>query len=539
VFTLSPVTAQDTPQQGGTLRIGYNGRTSNSHFCALMRRGGAEEIYSRRLPAAKLLAYNADYSGWVPDLAEGWEFSEDGMTLTVTLREGLTWHDGAPLTAEDVEFTYTMMLMPEIENWGSVIMRQIEGMEEMWTNPDLEITPETKVPGVTAIDERTVEFRLTAAFAPEIVLSPIGETSVIIPKHILGEYLESRAKAITVCQSDWATRNYVGSGPFRVVEYTPDQQIIYEAYEDYHFGRPPIDRVIFIPYQDRQTMLAALQAQEIDVAPIEAEDLESLSQLDFLRFSENPFGGSTLIMVNNREGAPTHDVRVRQAMMHAIDRQTMAEVYYGTDRADSLYQVVGFGGVPSDIQTYDYDPDRARELLAEAQADGTWDSTRPFRFAVTEIPSGKSGDIYAFLFDSLAQVGMQAEFEIVDSIVPGCYYDHPETCDGWFQGYNGGMLPNIPVNAFLQMCDGDISGYCNEDLMTQWRGIDTVRDPEEFNAVWADVQRTIAEEVPWIYLTLVKARYAVNTRVQGPFQPSNLWWHGNHWDWEQIWLDPQ
>ena len=164
-----------------------------------------------------------------PEIAKSWEISEDGKSITFYLQEGIKFHDGVELTAKDVEFTYKTILHPEYTGVRYGDFKVLSGAEDYKNG----LTDE--VPGIEVIDDYTIKFTTDEPFAPLLTKFGYG----ILPSHLL--------KDIPVGELETAdfNRNPIGSGPFKFVEFLTDQHVILEANEDYFFGRPNIDQLVF------------------------------------------------------------------------------------------------------------------------------------------------------------------------------------------------------------------------------------------------------------------------------------------------------
>ena len=260
-----PTAAQAAPtavaaKAGGVLNIGYGQKTSFSHFMHLRSYAGGETIYNRLLVQGKLVQMREPTKEFYPDLAEKWEFAPDGKSATFTLRKGLKWHDGQPFTAKDVDFTFQIA---GLDLGGYILTRYLApyvvGAKEWIDNKA------SKIDGIKVVDDNTVRFEFLRPTNPDLVLGALNYTC-IAPQHILSDFLKDRSKAQDILKSEWATTaKHVGIGPFKVVEYVPDQYIVYEPYANYHFGKPKLDRVVYRSYQDRQTVAAAIEKKEIDI----------------------------------------------------------------------------------------------------------------------------------------------------------------------------------------------------------------------------------------------------------------------------------
>jgi peptide/nickel transport system substrate-binding protein len=283
----------------------------------------------------------------IPGLAESWEGSDDGLTWTYTLREGLLWSDGEPLTADDVVFTIN------------------RAREEAWLNYDSTVANIT----ASAPDERTV---VLESSVPDPKLPTMDV--YILPEHIWGEL---GPREIT----RYDGLDGVGSGPFTIAELRRGEFWRLEANENYWAGRPAIDEVVFRLFNNTDAMVAALTAGEIDAAHYVPESsFEQLSETEGIVAIEGQQGGFDELAVNGGDGlGDPHpallDLRVRQAIAHAIDEQTIIDrVLEGLGApSEAMSPSANPEWIPEipDEERFDFDLDRARELLDEGGYEDT------------------------------------------------------------------------------------------------------------------------------------------------------------------------
>lgn len=285
-----------------------------------------------------------DRSGeYLPWIASGYEASQDGRTYTFTLRDGISWHDGRPLTAEDVAFTFEYFA---------------EKADQI--SPQVIITPVPDIEGVRATGKRTVEFRLRNPVATFLQFGGAGAVP-IVPKHIWSS-IDDPTKA-----SDLEV--LVGSGPYRLESYEPGQgAYLYKAYDEHFLGRPVVRQIQYRPVDDE---LSALMAGEIDQASrpgLRPQVLKPFQQRSELEIIEAPIGNSGFgLYWNLAEGGALADVRFRKACALAIDRQEMVMRLFGGNAT-----VGNPGWIPAtnpfhvDVEQYSYDPDAANRMLDEA-----------------------------------------------------------------------------------------------------------------------------------------------------------------------------
>ena len=307
----------------------------------------------------------------LPGLAESWEFSEDGTALTFHLREGAVFHDGAPVDAEAVKASLDRGLTLE----GSSVRGDLAA-----------------IGSVEVVDDRTVQLNLQGPGAALPMILSQNAGSIISPSAIDGD-LENTMP---------------GAGPYEMVEYEPGTRMVFERFEDYWDPEAAkVARIEVTITTDSSAAFNALRSGQVDMASVLAQDGE---QAESLGFEVTAFGGLGFHQFQmNRSIPPFDDERVRQAMNFAIDQ-------------DAIFQALGFGfgGVspqpfPEDYYAfsdetgdlYPYDPDQARELLADA---GFEDG---FEFeAVT--PQGTSPQVAEAIKSQLEEIGVTMNLQVLE-----------------------------------------------------------------------------------------------------------------------------
>jgi len=483
----------------GTLNIGYGQKTSYSHFMHLRSYAGGETIYNRLLLQGKLVQLREPTKEFYPDLAEKWEFSPDGKSLTFYLRKGLKWHDGQPFTAKDVDFTFHIA---GLDLGGYILTRYLSpyvvGVREWIDNKAERIT------GLTVLDDNTVRFDMINPANEDLVLGALNNTCMA-PQHILSSYL-NRDKAKDILQSEWATTaKHVGIGPFKVVEYVADQYIVYEPNPDYHFGKPKLNRVVYHSYQDRQTVAAAIEKKEIDIGWIPDTEYARMQQLDFLNFRTPQ---ATLTVGTTINGARPYlkDKRVRQALLYALDRDTIIKKIYAdaSKKIDTLIQLPKFGESPN-LKRYNYDPEKAKQLLKEAG----WDGQTKLRWLTDKIPADTS--IWDAINGYWAEVGVQAEFQInADlSAARGPEYDF----DLYWSSYPIGHPTEFASYFDSRSAEAYYTGFKNaryEELSD--KSVQRLPD-DEMKKVIYEMQEILAEEALFLMICPTPNVWAINKRV--------------------------
>lgn len=443
-----------------------------------------------------------DASGeMIPWLAESWEHSADGTRWTFTLREGITWHDGQPLTAEDVVFTY----------------------EYVTTGPGadfLGVVAKPPITGVSATDERTVVFTTPRPLAT--FEDAVAGRVLIVPRHVWDGVAEPNK-----LRGDEAV---MGSGPYTLVSY--DQATgAYEfaANEDYFLATPYVKRIQFTPSQNP---LLALRQGDLDaagpgtgisdgvpdraLAPFQSDDFEILTE---------PGEATRSLHFNLAAGFPYDDVRFRQAVAYAIDRQDLVDrLLFGRGEVGTM------GGLsPShpmlapDLPTYDHDVAEAGRLLDEigivdADGDGMRDLPDGSAFQpVIQENNTYSPDTGRLVTEHLRAVGIDAQTQSLD----GAAADAAASEGNYTMalvGYGGlggdpdwmrfRMSSNVPGKPFFK-----IHGYNNPAFEEPaGRQLGTL-DPEARAALVHEMQRVVAEDVPYISLYVGDRMWIYNPDV--------------------------
>jgi peptide/nickel transport system substrate-binding protein len=328
-----------------------------------------------------------------PRVAESWEVSDDRKTVTFHLRDGVRWHDGTPVTADDVVFTVEKVREPAVENktYGP-LFRDVESIE--------------------ALDPSTVRVHYTKT-TPDFLESWCVP---LVPRHLAGVEED-------LLTSEFA-RHPIGCGPFRFVSYRRGQEIVLEANDDYWDGRPQIDRLVFKIYPDQRTAYQALIIGDLDMMKVspelwnEARQSEAGARLNAIVYSNL----AVWPVIWNQDGSNPFfvDVRVRKALVHALDRDEFVEkVAHGLANPGITTYHPESPWADASLKPREYDRERAERLLDEAgwrdrDGDGIRDREgRPFRFTLLTPNSSFQlvQQIAVWQQDAWKQIGVHAEIE--------------------------------------------------------------------------------------------------------------------------------
>ncbi len=429
---------------------------------------------------SQLIDRDTDAVSVHPDVATSWEVSADGLTYTFNLRDDVRFHDGEQLTAEDVKFSLEMFFHPDT----GASHGRTSGLDQLVGATEFEAGEADEISGIKVVDDFTLELNLVAPRGS--VLNNMAAFN-IWPSHLL----EGIAFA-DLGDTEYAVRNPIGSGPFTMGDFEPDQFYILNANEDYYAGRPYLDRIIFRIGLTGTTAYAALENGEIHMAG-------RVTAVEYERYKDDPSivllgdkiaGGLTVFPNQNRP--LWQDVRIRQALLYSLDREAMAEAYYG-DLAEVLHlRLTNPDFVSPNIATYEFDPDKARALLDEAG----WDPELEVDF-VTYYQDDQSKRIHAAMQQYWNDVGIKVDLIYldgpawVDRVLENDDFHLAYACCGWFN----------PDQLRLSLgCDrgwpaGRNAGhYCNEEFDQLSEAAMSEPDPQERKQMLHRATEIITEE---------------------------------------------
>ena len=481
--------SETAPVSGGTAIVG-----TGADFDVLNELASTSAITDQVIGHVlfqNLLAYD-DSLHYAPMLADTFWVAEDGMSATFRIREGVRWHDGVPVTADDVVWSFEVSMLDAIAYPERQQLQDIERAER--------------------VDGRTVRFHFRRLHA-EPLADFIYWTPM--PKHLLEDVPPAEMRNAPF------NRNPVGNGPFRFVSWRPNEQIVFEANDDFWAGRPYLDRIVFRVIPEPTTAVTELLNGAIDlyrnVPPNDMVRLEASSRARPLSY---PSLGFTFLSLNVQR-PPFEDVRVRRAIAMGTDRQTLI---------DGILQ--GYGEVTAGattprqwehddaIEPPPFDPAAARTLLAEAgwrdtDGDGWLDRDgRPLRFEmITNVDNTLRMDVLIALQSQLRGIGVDArprgvEFNtMVDKFMSG---DYDVVVLGWDL-----YLRFDPSQLFETGGAYNGGGYSNPRVDELLRGARTTLDRAEAKPLWDEFQRILAGDQPYIFLWRDHERWGASGRLRG------------------------
>lgn len=427
-----------------------------------------------------------------PALAASWEISDDNRSVTFHLQPDAKWHDGQPVTAEDVKFSLLFVGHKDYTGPRYSNVEQIVGMEA-WHKGEAD-----DVEGIEIIDEKTIKITTVKPFGP--FLYQIGGRYVL-PKHIWGDVEVAKAD-----QRRDLLENPIGSGPFVFKEFVKDQYVAVEANEDYWGGRPKVDGIV-IQAVSQDTAQAQLIKGEIDIMSVSDFNPAAVQALEDAGVQLKTAGlVAVQYMGVNHRIADFQDKRVRQALAHAINRQSIVDdLLYGQGNvADNPFPKT-IWAYPGDdvVKHYNYDPQRAIELFEEAgytYENGVMSKDgKPVKWTL-KYPSGNKVREKAaeLIHQNLQEIGIEVELLLME------FQALSEACsNGDFDMFLMGMGTSFDADQLYIWGPGstfNYSGWTSEkglELLRQGVGVVDIEERKPIYKEWAIYMN---EEMPWIWL---------------------------------------
>lgn len=465
----------------------------------LLLNGGEINKYATGLMFLPLMELDADlnFEGMLADSIT----TEDNKNFIVHIDDAATWSDGTPVTADDVVYTALRLASPVIGN-TAMMYYVFEGVgDDGFVEEGAE-----SIDGIQKVDDKTVQFTTKEEMPITTFENSYARYLLTLPKHVIEQYSEEELST-----AEWFNHPDVVSGPFIVTDFDVDHYISYEANKDYWKGAPKIDK-LNIKIVDGSQLYAGLQSGEIDItqqtmSDIPQEDYESVEALDNVEvvYGSPVTNQSIFIQTKN-----VPDVKVRQAMLYAIDRQQILE-----ELLNGHGEIVD-GFLSSASPFYDdsltpvsYDPEKAKALLKEAG----WDGSQTIRFYVN---SGDSTFVNAasIIAAEWAAVGIKAEIQTVDFAtlmsVAGT-----EDYDVLAVQYTYAPVDPYPDVAWLLGGEGSWTGYSDDTLNDALTKSQLTSDPEETKELFSVVDKKVQEDVPMFSAYVISAQGAVSKRITG------------------------
>ena len=511
----APAVSLEEPQRGGTIVIG-----SGADIGGVNELTSSHSTFSRSILEKlflHLLEEQPDYAlhppTFAPQLAAGYEWSEDHLVLTLHLRPEVVWSDGVPVTAEDVRWTWQAQINPELAWEYAQVKESIVDME--------------------VVDSHTLKVLFKQATASQ--LTDLNE-GVILPRHAWSRLPLAQWNE----QSEWFKENLVVNGPFILESWSPQSEIVLRRNESFYRPEQPyLDRVVFRIVPEKSNRILQLLAGDLDlveqIPPAEAARIRDEEQLDLLEFWHRQYD----FICWNLGNPLFADASTRRALTMAIDRQSIIDaLLFGYARVATSPIISTVWAHDPELEPWPYDPAKARELLADggwidADGDGILERDgRPFRFELsTNTDSRIRVDAAVMIQEQLRRVGIDAQvrrMEFNTLVDKNLEHDFDATLGAW------GIDTSLDLTYAFHTDSIDngynFGSYSNPEVD---RLIDEFRrqtDPEVMGSIIRTIEAILHQDQPYTFLWEPKRLTGINRRlVNVQTNPLSSFFHLEEW----------
>ncbi|MEO1792218.1 MAG: ABC transporter substrate-binding protein [Cyanobacteria bacterium J06629_19] len=494
-----------------------------------------------------LIGIDQTTSEIIPALAESWIISEDGKTITYTLKDDLQWSDGAPLTVDDVVFTYNDIILNEAITTD--------------TRDVLRIGAEGKLPTVRKLDERRVEFKIPEPFAPFLRVTGIA----ILPKHILQETVDTLDdEGVPIYMSTWDTgtdpKEIIGNGPYTIQKFIPGERIVFQR-NPYYWQKgdngeqqPYIEEVIWPVVSSQDAQFVRFRSGDADLMAVTPDNFALIKrdeeQGNYTVYNGGPTSTRLFVTFNlnqgKADGVPVVDpvksawfskVEFRQAVAYAIDRETMLNnIFKGLGELQNSQIAPQSPYLATDgLPVYDYNIEKARELLLSAgfkyQGDQLVDQAgNRVRFTLqTNVGNKIRESAGAQIKQNLALIGITVDFQPIDFNKLVTNIGDTLKWDAIVLGFGAGVEPNSSANLWLtegglhffnQVPQNDL--VLTDRKIYEWEQkisdlyVQAAQelDDDKRKALYFETQKLVQENLPFIHLVGQYSMSAVRNKVE-------------------------
>ncbi len=407
----------------------------------------------------------------VPSLAKSYEQVDD-TTWRFHLQKGIAFTNGEPLNAEAVRFSVERIIDPEFNSEQLSFFETIAGAE--------------------VVDDSTVDIKTNG---PDPILpARMYWLKIVPPKYTAADPVKF-------------AEHPIGTGPYKFVSWARGSQVVLEANPDYWGGKPQVDRATIRIIPEESTRLAALQAGEVDlVRDLLPEQVDSAPKAVHAPGLEFP-----IVRLNNKEG-PLTDVRLRKAMNYAVDKDAIAESLYGGYAVVAQGQVLtpGHFGFNLNVKAYPFDQDRARELLKEANYDGT-----EIEFVGEAGRWLKDRELIEAVAAQLTDVGFNVKVEIYEwSKYLDYLFAQENQPDMIFVSHDNVLLDADRTFSGYYSCKGRVSSYCNDKVTELIEAGRTETDVDKRLEMYHEVVKLSHDDAAFLFLVNLENIYGLSDRLQ-------------------------
>jgi len=496
--------AQEQPKRGGTFVVGTT--QAARHLNGAVQSGVATAMPSTQLFASPLRFDDK----WNPQpyLAESWKLAEDGKSLTLNLRKGAVFHDGKPITSADVAFS---IMAIKANHPFQTMMGPVERVD----------TP----------DPQTAIIRMSAPH-PAIVLAMAPALCPILPKHIYGDGQDLKTHPRN-------STDVVGSGPFKLVEFKPGQRIVLERFDKFFLpGKPYLDKVVINITPDASTLMLDLERGGIQMLPFLTLPTDLRRLADNKQIALTPKGYEGIGALNwlafNLERKPLSDLKVRQAIAHAIDKNFITKALMGGFAKPADGPIApGSPLISSDLTRYPLDLKKAAALLDEAGYKAGAGGER-FKLTIDYLPGAddQQKTVAEYLRTQLKKVGIAVEVR-TSADFPAwakriAAHDFDMTMDSvfnWGDPVIGVHRTYLSTN-IKPIIWTNTQSYRNPKVDELLNTAGGILDTTKRKAYYDTFQKIVTEELPIVFINVIPYHTAttrnvanVPTTIWGPMSP--------------------
>jgi ABC-type transport system substrate-binding protein len=439
----------------------------------------------------------------VPDAAEKWSVSRDGLTWTFKLRDNLVFHNGRQAGAEDVRYSLSRLASPESRSPNSrLLLADVVGFEQVNKGEVKDLS------GVRVVDPLTVEIRLQAPPKGDLLTRLTHISTAIVAK-----------EAVEAGGLNWAETHPVGTGPWKLKEWVHRSRVSYEAFPQFHGGKVKVDRLEMPIVSEPATQLAMYQNGELDVLLVPLGDYPRLKADP--RWSKEmkvwDRGQTQFLALNPRVYAPFKDVRVRQAFAHAIDKvKVINQVFHGLYTPAGGMLPPGMPGHSPELKGLAHDPARAKQLLAEAGFPGG-KGLPPLTMGVNPVTADyrmMAEPIAAMLRETL---GLPIEIQLQEFAAFTAAMNRRDVLPSFMGGWSTTMLdPNYFHELWLYSKSPlNRVNYDNPAFDRLLEQANAATDRARRVASIKQAEELIAREVPLIPVMYTRFVYLLSPKVKG------------------------
>lgn len=435
----------------------------------------------------------------IPQLAERYYFKDD-TTLIFELKKNVSWSDGAPLSADDVLFTYETIISPKVFTPYSSGFRHIER--------------------VRALDAFTIEVTYKYPYFKALEIWMME----VLPAHVLKN------------EPDLMTSKFnqkpLGTGPYTLSELKISSDITLEAHQNYFLHKPSMQKIIFHYVPDRSTEFLMLKSHALDVGTLSPLQLER--QID-ASFKEHyaiyeDIAHIYSYMGFNLESPKFKDPRVRQALSLAIDRQELVDIlYFGHGKVCTGPFLPGTGAFNPNVKAPNVDIEKAKALLKEAG----YDETHPLEFELSTSATGTSSYSAQILQYQLQKAGVKMKLRIMEWQAFLNTVVTPRNFEAVLMGWSLGLKPDaysIWHSESSRKGGFNFIGYKNDEVDRLIKEAEKVVDQDTFDAMYREIFEKIVTDNPYLFLVIPNSITVVNKKIS-PVSTSIIGLFHNTLDW--------